>query len=79
MGDLQNISNGLQGNFTIDKNLIVVSSNVNAEVIENTIKTENDGVDIVLNMESTQLVYELKMLVTHKIDLGVVDKYDSVI
>ena len=53
MGDLQNISNGLQGNFTIDKNLIVVSSNVNAEVIENTIKTENDGVDIVLNMEST--------------------------
>ena len=45
MGHLQNVLNGLQGIFTIGKVPVAVSSNVNAEVIENMSKTEIDAVD----------------------------------
>ena len=45
MGHLQNVLNGLQGIFTIGKVPVAVSSNVNAEVIENMSKTEIDAFD----------------------------------
>ena len=78
MGDLRNILNGLWGISTIDKVPLVVQSNVNAEVIENTSKKEIDAVDTCFKYRQHKAcVWAEDVGDSLNWQLGGVDKYDD--